>query len=321
MPSLLGGVKEAALPLHPVDIVTHVLMGGVLASPLLETKPLTATLFAFGNVLPDLDALSRAFGKRAFLASHQTWSHSLPVIALIGAVAAGSLAALGSDEALTAGIALALGMTLHAMLDWTNTFWITLLAPFSRKRYCREWVFFIDSVVVAATIPSIAIVGWRIATDQSPGWKLQAAYAAFLAIYWPLRVWMRRIAMRRAPPGTMSLLPSALWPWHYLGAVREGDAIRIFDVNLLRPGISNEQRVPILDAPFAGTLDRVPEVATMRHLSPAYHVVRTEPLADGSGTKLFCRDLRLRNFEWVAFGAIDLEVGRDGAPRNVVFHV
>jgi membrane-bound metal-dependent hydrolase YbcI (DUF457 family) len=302
-----------------VDIVTHVLMGGVLASPLLETHPLTATVFAFGNVLPDLDALSRAFGKRAFLASHQTFTHSLPVIAVIGVAAALALHAIGSSEAWTAGLALTAGMALHAVLDWTNTFGITLLAPFSKKRFCREWVFFIDSVVIAATLPAIGVVGWRLATDRSPGWRLQAAYAAFLAAYWLLRVAMRRRAARLAPAGTLSLLPSALIPWSYLGCVREGDVMRIFEIDLLRGTISRDERVPVLDAPFAAALDRVPEVASMRHLSPAYHVVRTE--AFEGGTRLFCRDLRTRNFNWAAFGAIDLEVGRDGTPRNVVFHV
>jgi len=57
-----------------VDIVTHAMMGLVAASPFAGERPEAAAAFAAGSVLPDLDALSRVFGKRAFLACHQTWS-------------------------------------------------------------------------------------------------------------------------------------------------------------------------------------------------------------------------------------------------------
>ena len=70
-----------------VDIVTHAMMGVVVASPALTHHPIAAGCFMFGSVLPDLDALSRVFGKRAFLKSHQTYSHALPVIAVIGLLA------------------------------------------------------------------------------------------------------------------------------------------------------------------------------------------------------------------------------------------
>lgn len=302
-----------------MDIVTHLLMGGILASPFLETRPLAATLFAFGAVLPDLDALSRAFGKRAFLVSHQTFTHAFPVIGAIGAATAVVLAAFGIEEALGAGVALALGMALHAVLDWTNTFGITLLAPFSSRRFCKEWVFFIDAVVIAATVPVIGVVGWRLANDVSPGWRLQAGYAGFLLLYWAARIALRRRAARMAPPGTISLLPSALVPWRYLGCTPQEGAVRVFEIDAVSGRLGNEERIAVLDGNWAEALARVPEVGIMRALSPAYHVVRIEPTAEG--TRLYCRDLRTRNFRWTGFGAIDLDVDEEGTPRHVVFHV
>jgi hypothetical protein len=91
-------------------------------------------------VAPDLDVLSRLFGKRAFLAAHQTWSHALPLIA-----AAGAAAYLLLDHRPAVPLALVAGMSLHALLDWTNTYGITLWLPFTRRRFCAEWVFFIDA--------------------------------------------------------------------------------------------------------------------------------------------------------------------------------
>ena len=69
-----------------MDIVTHAMMGAIAASPFLQSHPEAAVAFVFGSVAPDLDAFSRVFGRRAFLSAHQTWSHSLPVIAVIGLV-------------------------------------------------------------------------------------------------------------------------------------------------------------------------------------------------------------------------------------------
>ena len=61
-----------------MDIVTHTMMGAIAASTIAEDQPAAAAAFVLGSVLPDLDALSRCFGKRAFLRFHQSQSHGLP---------------------------------------------------------------------------------------------------------------------------------------------------------------------------------------------------------------------------------------------------
>ena len=48
-----------------MDIVTHGMMGIVLASPFAASEPAAAGAFMLGSVFPDLDAFSRVFGKRA----------------------------------------------------------------------------------------------------------------------------------------------------------------------------------------------------------------------------------------------------------------
>ena len=50
-----------------MDIVTHAMMGAITASTLAEDQPEAAAAFLLGSVLPDLDAPSRCFGKRALL--------------------------------------------------------------------------------------------------------------------------------------------------------------------------------------------------------------------------------------------------------------
>ncbi|MCZ6793580.1 MAG: metal-dependent hydrolase [Planctomycetota bacterium] len=122
-----------------MDIVTHTLAGAVVASPLLGSAPLTATCIVFGSVLPDLDSLSRCFGKVAVLRWHQTYSHSLAAVAVVTALAWPALGTLGAAEPMAPPLALGGAVLVHILLDVSNTYGVALLAPFSRRRYCVEF--------------------------------------------------------------------------------------------------------------------------------------------------------------------------------------
>jgi membrane-bound metal-dependent hydrolase YbcI (DUF457 family) len=292
-----------------MDIVTHGMMGVVAASPWVAERPEAAAAFIGGSVLPDLDALSRLFGKRVFLRAHQTYSHAIPVIAAVGAATAWATGLPG------VGLGLALGMLFHGLLDATNTYGITLLAPFTRRRFCTEWVFFIDATVVVLTTAALAAV---LAAWPEPGWKVQAAWGAALALYWTAKALLRRRARRLGPPGAIALLPSALVPWEYFGCAPDVDAVRTWRVSALGGRLLDDRRVPIHDAAWMAKIADVPEVRLMRSLSPAYHVV--EAVDDPGGARLLLRDLRTRNFG-ARFGEIRLRVDPAGAVREVDFHV
>jgi membrane-bound metal-dependent hydrolase YbcI (DUF457 family) len=300
-----------------MDIVTHGMMGVIAASPFMAEHPTAAGLFMMGSVLPDLDAFSRVLGKRVFLMAHQTYSHALPVIVALGVLCGAALKAVGID-APWGPPALALGMMFHSLLDVTNTYGIRLLAPFSPRRFCTEWVFFIDAVVVAATLPTLGWVSWRLIETGDAGGKVQAAYGAIMAAYWSAKIGLRRRAVRLGPPGSLALLPSALVPWHYFGCTREGRQVRLFRIHALSGAILDDRRVDIHDDAWIDRIRDIPEVRVMRGLSPAYHVVAVTPGSDG--TELVCKDLRTRNFN-TRFGEINLLLDSAGMPRKIVFHV
>ena len=304
-----------------MDIVTHGMMGVVLASPIAPTHPVAASCFMLGSVLPDLDALSRVFGRRAFLAAHQTYSHSVPIILALGAALWAALRLAGVDAPL-APAALALGMLFHSALDVTNTYGIMLLAPFSRRRFCTEWVFFIDAFVIAWTVPHLAFLAPAWAGRSHPASPAAAAvYAGGLAFYWTLKVGLRRRAARLAPEGVVSLLPSALLPWRFLGCARDGGAMRLFTLNAATGGVHEDGEVRLDDDAWRETLRGVPEFETLRELSPAYHVVEaSRPDGADGPTRLVCRDLRTRNFR-TRFGELEVTIDGDGAVLQKVFHV
>jgi membrane-bound metal-dependent hydrolase YbcI (DUF457 family) len=296
-----------------VDIVTHGMMGVIVASPIAREHPLAAGAFMLGSVLPDLDAFSRVFGKRAFLAAHQTYSHALPVIAAIGGLAWGALRAGGIDAPYVA-VALMLGMVFHSILDVTNTFGITLLAPFTHRRFCTEWIFFIDSVVIAATVPALGWTVWRWASTGEPDRVVPLVYIGAMAAYWAARIVLRRLARRQAPEGTMSLIPSALVPWRFYGCARVGNAVETFAIT--SGGILTDRKTwSVHDAEFP-ELEALAEFRQMRRVSPAYHAVA---VARGETTTVTCKDLRTRNFG-ASFGTLEVDLA-GGAVIGTRFHV
>lgn len=300
-----------------MDVVTHGMMGVIVASPFISSHPIPASCFLFGTVLPDLDALGRLFGKRAFLQAHQTYSHSIPIILALGLL---GWALLPGEEFRTpwAPAALVLGMVLHSLLDVTNTYGITLLAPFSRRRFSTDWVFFIDATVIAVTIPTLLYVGWRWNRSGEAGWVVQALYVAILLAYWTGKVLLRNRARRLAPGGTRTLLPSALTPWQFLGYAREGSRATLFRVSAIDGALSLQESREIHDDEWHRRLAEIPEFRVMRGLSPAYHVVEARETAQG--TRLACQDLRTRNFH-TRFGELEVVLDSEGAVVEKTFHV
>jgi membrane-bound metal-dependent hydrolase YbcI (DUF457 family) len=282
----------------------------IAASPFLVTQPELALGIVAGSVLPDLDSLCRLVNKRAFLRAHQTWSHALPV-QLALSFGSAAVAALFGLKGLELGGGLLSGLIGHSLLDLTNTFGVALFAPFSRRRFCLEWVFFIDAVILAAvTIGLAQVIPGMLGNEQVPlGCAL--VFLAFLVTYVLGKGMLRRRA-RRFCPQAISLVPSALVPWRFFGTERQGAAITLFRVNALTGAQAPVAQMLLLDDLFAGTLESLPEFQLMREVSPEYHVVAAS--TDGPGTRLLCRDMRMRNFG-TRFG--DLEVWLDAKSQII----
>ena len=300
-----------------MDIVTHGMMGVVIAAPFAASYPEASIAFMLGSVAPDLDAVSRIAGRRNFLKCHQTYTHALPVIAGIAAVAGLVAVALGAPG-LRIALGLALGMAFHSLLDYSNTYGITLLAPFSSRRFCREWIFFIDLPVIVVTMAALAVVYEALQRLTMPGLWVAYGYALFLVVYWIVRIGLRRRASRLAPEGTISLLPTAFIPWKFLGARPVEDEVHLFDISALDGRLTHESFQKVHDPAYGRLLEAIPEYRAMRALSPLYHVVEVEE--GDRNIVITCRDLRTRNFG-TRFGELLVTLEKGGNVERVALNV
>ena len=299
-----------------MNIITHAGIGLIAAAPMLESRPELALGMVAGSVLPDLDALSRIFGKRAFLRSHQTWSHALPVQAT-ASVLIGFLAQAFGVDGLLFGVGLFAGLVIHTLLDFSNTLGVTLLAPFSRKRFCLEWVFFIDVFLLLLTFTTAVLALVRFNQDGDvPAWYAGIFFGT--AVLYFVAKGILRYRAGIIAPDAITAIPSALWPWRLFGVAESGNCIQLFQVNAITGLRERLAEQSVLDATHAGLLMDVPEFVLMRELSPAYHVMSVRKTEEGE--IITCRDLRTRNFK-TTFGDLEVELDANKRVIRTNFHV
>ena len=299
-----------------MDIITHAGIGLIAAAPMLNSRPELALGLVAGSVLPDLDALGRVFGKRAFLRSHQTWSHAIPVQGAVGLFAGAIASACGADGLLLSA-GLFAGLVIHTLLDFSNTLGVTLLAPFSRKRFCLEWVFFIDAFVLTLTFITAGISLWLFYRNGDVPTSFAGIFFGTMAVYFGTKGILRRRAGALAIDA-VTLMPSALWPWRFFGVEECGNCVRRFQMNAITGSQKALAQQEVFDDAYAGLLANVAEFMLMRGLSPAYHVVSAKKTE--AGELLVCRDLRTRNFGTV-YGDLEVLLDKDNGVLRTTFHV
>jgi len=299
-----------------MDIVTHAGIGVIAAAPFMADRPELGLGLVAGSVLPDLDAFYRLIDKRSFLQAHQTWSHALPIQLLVS-IGAGFCAHFGGGNGLALAAGLFAGLAGHTLLDLTNTFGVALFKPLTNRRFCVEWVFFIDAIMLLATAIALGfVVPGLLRGEPVQAWR-RAAYFSFIAAYVISKGALRRRAAKLLPEA-QSLVPSALVPWQFFHAQTRQDAVVVQRLNVLTGTTVAVGQVPVLDAPFLEVLQGLPEFRLMREVSPEYHVVSTT--TEGNSTHLLCRDMRTRNFG-TRFGDLEVWLDADHKVTRSVFHV
>ena len=301
-----------------MDIVTHGMMGVAIAGSMLGSHTGLSVGFILGSVIPDLDSISRCFGQRAFLEWHQGWTHSLPLQLTLG-FCSWLLMGWLAPEFSGIPVGLTAGAMLHSLLDLINTYGIRIAAPFSMRRYCAEWLFFIDSVVLVLTVAALVPAVRSLVMGAEPSPTISAVYVASLLAYAGGKAALKKRAVRIAGSNVVSVIPSALWPWVYFVCKRDGGLVTSTKLNVVTGCSEVIAEHVILDERYREQLEKLPEFSSMRSLSPAYHVIDHSPEEDGSVT-LRCRDMRIVNFD-TSFGILDVKLSPAGELQTARLHV
>ncbi|BBM87845.1 metal-dependent hydrolase [Candidatus Uabimicrobium amorphum] len=287
-----------------MDIVTHAMLGSIIGLPFVYTSPVIASGFIIGSTLPDIDAFSRVFGKYNFLKFHQTYTHSVPLIAVTACVVSVILSV--AFPLLTfLPIGIALGMIFHALLDLTNTYGIKILVPFSQKRIAYEWMFFIDAPTIALCAVYITFIFTKLPDEIAR--STSYTFCAIFLVMCILRAYGRKMAQKYAPANTLSLIPSAFIPWIYFGSLQDEKEVTTFKLSLLSKKVYDKKCIKIYDCDFPQIVAHR-DFQVMHSLSPLYHVVEVVD------NMIICRDLRTRNFN-TNFGRLDVVVDQE---KNIV---
>jgi inner membrane protein len=242
-----------------LEPVTHFLTGACLSRAGLNRKTGLATLtLVLASETPDLDIVSLLGGSVSYLQHHRGITHTL-----VGApfVAAGTLTLVygiyrllfsrGRKPRLAPNWRLLylyalLAVLLHLFMDFTNSYGVRPLEPFSWKWYSWDIVFILDPVLLAVLLLAVAVPGLlgliseEIGARKTPRGRGLAicALVFFLALIY-VRDFEHRRAVNMLTSVThggeealrSSAYPTYFNPFEWSGVVETQDFLRSVAVN------------------------------------------------------------------------------------------
>ncbi len=300
-----------------MDVVTHALAGGLVASAVLRrwSWPLVVAA-AGGAVAPDLDVVARLWDPMAAITVHRTATHSL-IGGLPLAVAVAASVKLGGPRAGAGLRELAsfayVGVLSHIALDLFTPFGTAVLWPLDSRRFGLGWLYVIDPVVVAVVLAGL-LLGSR------PGrFRLRWARAALVALgiyavaagairHRAEAQFTRLLAERGMTPARAVVVPVLPGPVRWMG-VADTDAATYRTRFWIGTPVGASLTVlvkPASDPPPG--VESLPEVRAFRAFARVPWRAR---IVDGVGQVVEYRDLAFEDHPWG--GPMALRVSLDAA--------
>jgi inner membrane protein len=236
-----------------MDNLTHTLTGLFLSRVGLNrwTPQASAILMLAANA-PDIDVLSAAGGSVNYLHYHRHLTHSLaamPVMAILSVLLVRGISRKPVHW-LGAFCAAMIAVGSHLLLDWTNSYGIRLLLPFSGQWLRLDWTNVIDVWIWAVLLLGLAgpflarLVGSEITSGSLRQRYPGRGFAGFALCFLLLYDWGRGTLHGRAvaelqsriygesAPLRVAALPDAANPLSWRGVVETPDAYAVAGVNL-----------------------------------------------------------------------------------------
>lgn len=231
-----------------MDNLTHSLTGLALArAGLKKYSPHGTLLMIVAANLPDIDMAYWFRGPLRNFELHRGYTHSLLCLPLVALGAVGLTALLRWKRLpwLAAWAIACIGVASHLLLDWSMSYGIRLLLPFSSRWYYLDLFSLVDWVVLGVLAiawlgPALGrLVGEEIGEKQRSGRGLAIFALAFFLVYGGFRALMRERVMSQlesriygevlgGPAIRMAAMPESLNPLEWNAVVEGEHAYRVY---------------------------------------------------------------------------------------------
>lgn len=140
-----------------MENLTHTLVGLMLSrAGLNRLTPRAAPLLMLAANLPDIDVVTASGGALTYLDNHRAITHALLASPLVAAASVLLVRLAGPLPFLRAWIAAMVAVLSHLALDWTNTYGIRMLLPFSGEWLRLDITNVVDVVIWAVLLLAVA---------------------------------------------------------------------------------------------------------------------------------------------------------------------
>jgi inner membrane protein len=298
-----------------VDNLTHSLTGVALARAGLDRFTPRATLLLLLSAnLPDCDVVSLWNGQLSYFEAHRGYTHTflaLPVLALVCVLL---VAAIYRQKLpwFKSWLVCCVGLLSHLLLDWTNSYGVRPLIPFSSRWFhldvngLYDWsIWFVLTACLLWPLFS-RLVGGEIGERRGRG-PARRGNAIFALSFFLLFDIGRGVLHGRAvaqlesrlydgmPPISAAALPGTFDPFRWRGIVESEAAYRVLNVNTLGP--LNPEAGPVFFKPaVTPELQSVLATPAFRYMQyfARFPVWSIEPafLNTGQGKRFDLTDLR-----------------------------
>lgn len=233
-----------------MDNLTHSLTGFSLArSGFDRFCPRATLLMILAANVPDLDIIGLQGGPLRYLEWHRGYSHSLVCLPLFGLLPVLVVTAIYRQRLpwAKAWILCCVGVGSHLLIDWTNSYGVRFLLPFSSAWFHLDLNSLYDGWILAVLLfaalwPLLArLVSSEIGERARPGRRTALFALAFFVMFDLARGVLHQQAIAQlnsrlygnAPPLETAALPEPFTPFRWTGVVETANAYRLFTVSTL----------------------------------------------------------------------------------------
>jgi inner membrane protein len=239
-----------------MDPLTHTLTGLFLSrAGLNRWTPRASAILMLAANAPDIDFVSAAGGSLNYLHYHRHLTHSLAAMPLMAVLPVLLVRGISRRPVhwLGAFFAALIAVGTHLLLDWTNSYGIRLLLPFSGQWLRLDWTSVVDVWIWAVLLLGLAgpflarLVGSEIGSgpvrQRYPGRGFAIFALGFLLLYNGSRGTLHGRAVAElqtriygeSAPLRVAALPNAANPLDWRGLVETSESYAVVGINMTEP--------------------------------------------------------------------------------------